>query len=202
MEIFGLFPTPLGQAKFDRDLTEEELLFINSLEKSNNQGNLISINKNILDTKELQDVRRFIQENLNSYFQEVYKPKPEDELEIYITISWANYTGASQYHHPHTHPNSFVSGCFYPQVTSGNDSISFERNKYNLIDIEPTEWNLWNSKSWTVGINTGDLLFFPSSLTHFVKEKNQDETRVSIAFNTFVRGKLGLENSATFLELP
>ena len=198
--IQSLFPTPIGHAKLDRAITEKELDFINSLEKIRNEGNLISSNKNILDSEELLDIKKFIEINLNRYFQEVYSPKPQDEIEIYLTISWANYTSFNQYHHPHTHGNSFISGCFYPQVTDG-DTITFEISKYNTFEIRPTSFNLWNSRTWTINVEPGHLIFFPSSLTHLVQRKEQDATRVSIAFNSFLRGKFGVDGGADRLIL-
>jgi uncharacterized protein (TIGR02466 family) len=201
MEIFGLFPTPIGHAQLDRALTDRELTYINNLEKANNTGNIMSVNKKVLDAEELTDVKNFIQRNLNKYFEEVYKPKPEHEVEVYLTISWVNYTGLNQYHHAHNHPNSFISGCFYPKANIEHDNITFEKLEHRTIDIEPTEWNLWNSKTWAVGIGTGDLIFFPSNLRHFVKTKAQDESRISIAFNTFIRGKFGDDYRADSLVL-
>ena len=45
-------------------------------------------------------------------------------IEIYITISWINYTETNQYHHAHSHPNSVISGVYYIE-TDESDTITF-----------------------------------------------------------------------------
>ena len=42
---------------------------------------------------------------------------------------------------------------------------------------------------------------FPSSLTHGVDTKEGNNTRISLAFNVFVKGNLGTYDSATELIL-
>jgi len=42
---------------------------------------------------------------------------------------------------------------------------------------------------------------FPSGLTHMVETKEDDNTRISIAFNTFLKGYIGSDESLTGLNL-
>ena len=60
--------------------------------------------------------------------------------------------------------------------------------------------NVYNSDSWWFEVGAGDLMLFPSSLTHMV-ETVQGEDRVSLAFNTFPVGYVGDESSLTALHL-
>ena len=50
-------------------------------------------------------------------------------------------------------------------------------------------------------VESGDLVLFPSSFQHEVPQTTSKETRISIAFNTFIRGYLGDETSSTALYL-
>ena len=50
----------------------------------------------------------------------------EENIKIYITQSWLNYTNFKQYHHAHSHNNSFVSGVFYLKADKNFDFISFK----------------------------------------------------------------------------
>jgi len=59
---------------------------------------------------------------------------------------------------------------------------------------------LYNSESWWFEVGTGDLLLFPSSLTHMVETVQEDE-RISLSFNTFPVGYVGDESSLTALHL-
>jgi hypothetical protein len=52
---------------------------------------------------------------------------PKNNIELYITQSWLNYTEENQYHHRHEHPNSVVSGVLY------FDSDKKDMIKYFLV---------------------------------------------------------------------
>ena len=43
--------------------------------------------------------------------------------------------------------------------------------------------------------NQGDLLLFPSWLSHFVVPNQTDVVRKSVSFNIILRGKYGIDNS-------
>lgn len=197
--IHNLFPTPIGRYELGRDLTAKELSFLKNQETRSNMGNVTSTNNTILKSKELTNLRDFIETKVSEYFTEVYKPKHKVGLKV--TQSWANYTENGQYHHKHSHPNSFVSGVFYIQANKEKDKIYFYRDDYQQIKFPPSEWNVWNSESWWFEVATGDLILFPSSLTHMVQTVEHDQTRISLAFNTFPIGQVGDEMDLTGLRL-
>ena len=199
MEINNLFPTPVARFKLGRDLTENEYTFLSMQENRPNQSNVTSVNKTILKNKECQDLKQFIEDSLKEYFDAVYSPK--DDLSIYITQSWTNYTKQDEFHHKHNHGNSIVSGVFYIKAIKDTDKIHFFRENLNQIRISPKDWNVYNSESWWLGAETGDLLLFPSTLTHMVEKVTHSEGRISLSFNTFLRGNLGDEMSLTGLTL-
>jgi ectoine hydroxylase-related dioxygenase (phytanoyl-CoA dioxygenase family) len=61
-----------------------------------------------------------------------------------------------------------------------------------------TEFNC-DKFSWKVG--KGDIILFPSSLVHSVSPNTQDQTRVSLSFNTFIKGSLGYETELNKLTI-
>jgi hypothetical protein len=69
-----------------------------------------------------------------------------------------------------------------------------------MVKLPPEEWNVWNSDSWWFEVGTGDLVLFPSSLTHMV-DTVQGQTRISLSFNTFPVGIVGEEMDLTGLKL-
>jgi uncharacterized protein (TIGR02466 family) len=105
----------------------------------------------------------------------------------------------NQYHHKHQHPNSFISGVFYINSNKEFDKIKFFKEDYKTIKPEVTNWNLYNSESWWFPVETGDIVLFPSSLSHCVEVKKGDNTRISLAFNTFVKGCVGNNKNLTEL---
>ena len=79
------------------------------------------------------------------------------------------------------------------------DKIYFYKNGYQQIKVPTENWNHWNSESWWFEVETNKLILFPSSLTHMVETVQSDETRISISFNTFLKGTIGDEQSLTEL---
>ncbi len=197
--IHNLFPTPVAIYKLDRKLMEEELVFIKGQETRPNMGNVTSIDNTILQNHSMTKLRDFIESNVSEYFKTVYSPK--HDVSLRITQSWINYTEPGQYHHKHAHPNSFVSGVFYPQANRETDKIYFYRDGFQQIKFPPNNWNVWNSESWWFEVGTGDLVLFPSSLTHMVETVKGEDTRISLSFNTFPVGLVGEEMDLTGLKV-
>ena len=197
--IHNLFPTAVGIYKLDRDLTDKEIDFIKGQETRPNMGNTTSTDNTILRNKPLIKIRDFIETSIADYFKTIHNPKHDVSLKI--TQSWVNYTEPGQWHHKHAHPNSYISGVFYPQANRETDKIYFYRDGFQMIKLPPQEWNLWNSESWWFEVGTGDLVLFPSSLTHMVETVKGSDTRISLSFNTFPVGNIGEEVDLTGLKL-
>lgn len=199
MNFYNIFPTTIGMFNLERDLTKEELDFLNNQDKRPNSGNTTSIDNYVLKKESLKDLNSFFVESINKYFDELYQPKYDASL--YITQSWVNYTEPRQWHHKHQHPNSFISGVFYVNADITKDRIYFYRDRYEQMRIIPREFNVTNSESWWFEAGTGRLILFPSSLTHMVEMKEHEGTRISLSFNTFLKGTLGDNNNLTELVL-
>jgi uncharacterized protein (TIGR02466 family) len=199
--IVGIFPTPVYISKIDRELTKKELLFINKT-KSNcikNDGNITSEDNYILNHKSFKDLKNELDLKVRDYFDKVILSA--NNITPYITQSWLNYTETNQYHHKHAHPNSLVSGVFYINCHEEQDKIKFFNDNYKTIKPEVKDWNIWNSETWWFPVKTGDVILFPSSLTHMVETKQGDNTRISLAFNIFIKGKIGNNKLLTELVL-
>ena len=202
--IQNLFPTPIYTTKIDRGFTKQELQFVKEQKKhcKNNEGNINTKDNYILNRKEFKNVKKFLDKCCKDYLEKVICPK--NNIELYITQSWLNYTEANQYHHKHEHPNSVVSGVFYFDSDIKNDKILFSHpTPYIQIvpEIDKEKFNLWNSRTWFFPVETGNLFMFPSSTTHQVETKQGNNTRISLAFNTFYKGTIGSNNNLTELIL-
>jgi uncharacterized protein (TIGR02466 family) len=119
---------------------------------------------------------------------------------------WGNRSEFQQWHHPHVHHNSLISGIFY---LVNSDSCTW----FSVENI----WDLWSN---SLGLKPyfdrenfsrvihkektirGNLLIFPSYLYHSVDENtNVDYDRYTISFNTFPCGKIGSYDKAEGLEI-
>lgn len=208
-EIIPIFPTPIYRGKLDRKLSEKELLFINQT-KFNAHKNKFDVNKEkgnkssndnyILNNKIFKNLKKEINLFIKDYFNKIIDPI--DNISFYITQSWLNYTEKNEFHQQHEHPNSLVSGVFYINCMEQFDKILFYKEKtYEQIKITPKNWNLFNSSMWWIPVKTGDIILFPSSLSHMVETKQGDNTRISLAFNIFIKGKIGNKIELTELHL-
>ena len=196
MIVENLFPTPIGFFKYENKINKE---FLTTQPQRANEGNTSSVDRYILKHKHLLDLRQFIEKCLHDYFMATYNPKNDTRLKI--TQSWLNWTKPGQHHHKHAHPNSLISGCYYVNAHKETDKIYFYRDGYQRLKFPPVEWNAYNSDSWWFPVGSGDLILFPSSLTHMVQPVEGDETRISLAFNTFPIGEIGDEDELTALKL-
>jgi uncharacterized protein (TIGR02466 family) len=189
--IHGLFPTPIYITKLTKKFSDIETKFIekSKLSAFKNEGNTVSINNYILNAKPFANLKKQLDEIVKDYFNKIILTS--NNIEPYITQSWLNYTEETQYHHIHEHSNSLVSGVLYINADKNNDKIKFFNNKYQQIKLEVKEYNLYNSVSWWFKVETLDVILFPSSLTHCVEVKKGTNTRISLAFNTFIKGNVG-----------
>lgn len=202
--IKALFPTPVYFSKLTRDFTKKELDFVekNKINPIKNEGNITSKDNYVLNSRPFAKLKKEIQLKVNSYFKEVISPV--DGITPYITQSWLNYTETNQHHHLHSHPNSLVSGVLYFDCDEKFDKIKFHRNRsdvHTYIRWESKNWNVFNSEYWWFQLKTKDLIMFPSSLLHQVETKEGNNTRISLAFNVFIKGKIGKKYNLTELFL-
>jgi uncharacterized protein (TIGR02466 family) len=199
--INGIFPTPIYISKLDRELTKKELSFVDKskLDHYKNDGNITSNDNYILNQKVFGSLKEDLYLRVEDYFKKVLSYT--DAVTPYITQSWLNYTETNQYHHKHAHSNSLVSGVFYINCHEELDKIKFFNDTYKTIKPETKDWNLYNSETWWFTVKTGDIILFPSSLTHMVETKEGDNTRISLAFNVFIKGTIGNNKELTELIL-
>lgn len=196
-KAYAIFPQPLWISKIDRQLSSEEKDFIFSLKKANNTFNECSISKTVLNDSALANLRKDFEFEISQFTKDVLCPK--NEIEIYITKSWINYTKSCEAHFSHCHPNSFISGVYYIQ-SKKEDKITFQKN-YSMIRVETESYNMFNSNSWDVPAETGTLILFPSNIIHSVNplDESYDGSRVSLSFNTFIKGKIEDNSSSSSL---
>ena len=79
---------------------------------------------------------------------------------------------------------------FYLQAIE-DDKIYFENNQDAMFEFESEDFTLYNSKTWWMPVQDNSVIFFPSNLSHEVTKNKTDRTRVSLAFNCFIKGTFG-----------
>ena len=199
--IVELFPVAIYRARLNRSFTKEELDFIQKTKTKcyKNVGNKISLDKNILDHAPFTALKKEMLKCIDDYFTNVIDPvKP---IKPYITQSWINYTEPGEFHQWHSHTNSYISGGIYINANKSVDKIQFQELRYNTINILPKKLNKFNSATHALPVETGDIIVFPSATLHHVPPTKGNHTRISLAFNTFIKGVIGNTKSLTELTL-
>ena len=200
VKVTGIFQVPIYQTILNREISTEEKNSFNKLERTKNSYNYNSKNNYVLDEEPLSTLKKELFLRVEDYFQKIITPKTN--VLPYITQSWVNWTKKGEEHHKHAHSNSLFSGVFYIDADEEYDSIKFfKRHTYESLSIEPYEYHLFNSESWTFKVKTGDIILFPSSLGHLVESKIGDNLRTSLSFNTFIKGTIGVDVELTELKL-
>jgi uncharacterized protein (TIGR02466 family) len=206
MELITIFPTTIGKFKLDRNISDDEMSVAYEEEKVshiNSGDNFIGKSSYILESPKLKNLKEFLEKSLNEFFYTLHGGY-DDSVSMYITQSWFNYTKQNQSHHRHSHQNSIISGVFYFNVDMNSDSINMHTKNFlqgDHINIPPKEVNIYNTERISLPVETGMLYLFNSKIQHDVSLIKNNDTRMSLAFNSFVRGRIGTAESRTELIL-
>ena len=105
--------------------------------------------------------------------------------EFMLTALWANINPPGAPHPPHFHPNNFLSGVYYLQVTPGVDSITFHepRTQVDIVAPHVRRYTQYTAPHYSLAVKPGRLVVFPAWLTHAVKRNESQGLRISISFN-------------------
>jgi len=202
MPIHSIFPRPVYFSKLERALTTEELKTIDAhkAKTHKSEGNIISNDSYVLENKALKNLKKDLNKKVINYFNEVVCTN--NSIIPSITQSWINYTETNQFHHRHSHPNSYISGVFYIDAQKEVDSITFYKPiREETIQLSIAKYNIFNSSSCKFQVETGNIFLFQSSLIHGVDKQKGTNTRTSLSFNTFIKGTLGDKTELTELTL-
>ena len=200
MPVHPLFPQPIYISNLERKLTKEEVKAINKYRKKTykNEGNTVSKNKYVLENKMLKDLKKDLNKKVINYFNEVICTS--NSIVPYTTQSWINDTETNQFHHRHSHANSYISGVFYIAADKKVDKITFYKTPaHEPIKPNIAKYNIFNSSTWEFPVETGNVILFPSSLHHGVNQKKGTNTRISLSFNNFFKGTIGSGENLTEL---
>ncbi len=210
-ELMQLFPTPVMICPYPVNYDKELEWIKNQPCRKVNKGggnecapggavrhyNRQSEETFILDKPELSNIRTFIETKVHKYVTDIMASNDK----LVITQSWLNKSKKGESHHEHVHPNSMVSGVWFPQIHEQMPPIQFRTNHQRDISLQVAKFNTFNSATFMLPMKKGELLLFPSNLSHSVPVNQGDEERISLSFNTWPKGNMGDKQSLTYLPL-
>ena len=191
--IDAVFATPVYKSDNLYNLKEEQIQYLKTLGTIKNKGgNYITPRKDILEDEAMKDFKHWCLLNVTAFGKQL---GASDKTSFYITQSWMNTNPPHSYHHTHMHPNSIFSCIYY---VSGDkcptyfyrydDRTSF--GNFSFYDGDKGS-NPYTASKVGVMNEVGRLVIFPSSMVHDVDKNEGTKDRVTISFNTFIRGEMG-----------
>tara|TARA_Y100000004_G_scaffold158080_1_gene184189 strand:+ start:4949 stop:5587 length:639 start_codon:yes stop_codon:yes gene_type:complete len=205
-QVVPMFPTPLcliGEKYKFSDKEYKAVMSYFDVTNKNSTGNNITRNKYILENKALSKFKKWLTMHVNGYASSLIGVN-ETKCKFHITQSWANINRYKESHHKHNHPNSIISGVFYVDGEDGDiifhKQTDFEEHGWHLPIKDRTKFPFSNNE-FGINFKKDSLLLFPSRIIHYVNVNESDKPRISIAFNTFFKGKIGHYDDATELEV-
>ena len=118
--------------------------------------------------------------------------------EVILSNAWFNINRKDGLNLPHTHPGSMYSGVIWLKASEGSgEFVINESDDRMMLQSEsfygrfqdpkqiPPHWNI----EWFFPPKEGDILVFPSFLSHQVLPNNNEDDRISLSFNFQVSDK-------------
>ena len=214
-----LFPMPLYRTNIEREFTKQEQDEIDTiiekyLDEKEFNIKFQSLKRNsadryVLKRKPFASIQSFIDHHLKQFAADImgiFDPN----VSLDITQSWLNTTEPQQFYPAHTHYNSIISGVFYPKCLElpgdKTDVILLFRDEhismFKNLSVPEKHDNEFSSDIYSCTVATGDLILFPSGMKHeVIPNASTNQTRISLAFNTYLFGVLGNYDFASELIL-
>jgi uncharacterized protein (TIGR02466 family) len=193
-ELVPLFSVPMYISNIHIDDSAGQFVKTISYEFIGNGHS--SIDKNILNAAELSTLKASIEQEIEFYVRNQLHVAKHISFEI--INSWVMLHRRDNFSPPHSHNCSLLSGIIYIDTDEDSGDITFIRGfgSNNLfpsaLDLEVSEYNIFNSNKWRFRPHPGEIVIFPSFLGHEVGPSQSDHDRYCIAFNVFPRGILNL----------
>ncbi len=164
----------------------------------NNIGNKISFNLSVLNDPDFKKLKDYIELEASEFLGKVYFPNTLNNFKyngLQVTKSWVNVSDKGQHHHLHYHAFSVLSGVIFLTNCKDNNNLTFQFSKQEIPYLGiPSIKNEYSLKEI---VKNGEeledcILLFNSSTFHNVKPVDQEDTRITLSFNTWWLEEVGV----------
>ena len=201
MDVLGIFATPI--AKQDNFLLEEDCIRLADIcatleyyKKTAEIKSYRSEDRNVLG-KYFPEIKTSIETLFTDFAYNTLAVKQTCEFKL--MSSWGTMTPPGGMSNRHSHCNSFWSGVLY--LSNDTSPILFHREKSATIVLDVDTITEYSSNEVAHTPSMGQVVFFPSHLTHQVSRNRSNEDRFSIAFNILPNGIFGLHDSTAHISV-
>ena len=188
-----IFATPICKVNVNNKKLIKELLgHCKKIQNKNKKGRIVSNlggwQSDVLQVKDkpLVNFQRYINNHLKD-FSEVYEYFNEIPR---IDALWYNVNKTKDANNKHNHAGISTpdfSAVFYLKIDGGKIHFSNPDPYHNFMPTfkrkNPGSWNPFNSAEYYIDPKPGDLIIFPSTITHWVEPNPSKDDRITLAFN-------------------
>ena len=196
LELFSQ-PVYLADDKYVMDDNEKESF--KNVAALENLLNHTSKNKRWLEQENLKNLKKFILDSVKNFHHNVIGY--DKRIELYITQSWLTMSKPEEGHHLHRHPNSIYSGVYY--ITGEHTETRFHSPNKDMQQVvfEKEKETCYLEEILTVKAEQGNLIIFPSQLSHDVLANPSKKVRTTLSFNTWFKGEVGMYDRLNNLKI-
>jgi len=184
-EIVPLFSTPLYRSTIkDIDFAEIDPQIRLANFKEINENFWLSVDDGSIN--KVPNLKLKIINHINTYLFDKLEFQP---FEFYFADSWFVRVGPGGSTPKHFHSNSLYSGVVYLRIPGEGGEIKFHSpetfNSNNTVKylFKVKESNFYNCEGWAFTPSVGEIIIFPSHLSHEVIVNNSEFDRYSFSFN-------------------
>lgn len=185
------FPTPIWNVNLDID--NNVLYNYSKQQKNNDKGRSISNDggwqSNDIDPTQVPQLTEFVQQ-IYYYSAAALDCYNYDctNMQLKIINMWININdNKHSYNKTHNHSGSTLSGVYYVKGNENSGKICFPRSPEEDYIIQTTgqvkKTNKFTYSEARYIPEEKKLLLFPSWVSHYVETNENDDERISIAFN-------------------
>ena len=151
------------------------------------QNNLLNLN---------QPCTNWLRSNINDAVVNYFKSTLINYAIDWQIHAWPNINRLGDYHDPHNHPHSYLSGTYYLKIPSNPEIGRRPDNRPNHItlydprsgvNMSSIDKDLYVDPEFTVLPQPGLLMLWPAFINHFVHPNFSQKPRISISFNIVLK---------------
>jgi len=131
-----------------------------------------------------------LKEIILSFKSEIFDLLGFDETELEMSRLWINRFVKDEFIKPHWHPNSWLSGVYYPYGSNGSPITFLSPLPCPTIAPNVKKSNAYNNEQMDYNFSGESMIIFPSYLRHYTTPVQDSNNRISIAFNLWPKGTL------------
>ena len=201
MHLLNLKAIPIAYERKIYSLNTKELDIVKKTKyKKPKQGFYLSKTISLLETPALAPLKKAMVDKAKEYARTVLEIKDE----IYLVHSWSTINTIDALHEEHDHPNAFIGVVYYAQCK--DSFIRFYLYTTSIkecfnFDFTIDKYNIYNSQTWNLSVEAGDMVIFPGHIRHGSVANQSDLHRIVVGANFFIKGKMGSKEQVSLITL-